>query len=77
MDGSSSAREPRQVGAMTWRIAGPTSGTVTRTHRSLDSPRCRLAGVCRLRNVVLDVLREPLKGMTELQQPVRLESATG
>ena len=63
MDGSSSAPEPRQVSAMSCRFAGPTSGTVARAYSSLDSPCNRLALVCRLRNIVTDVLQEPLKMM--------------
>ena len=61
MDGSSSAREPHQVSGITCGFAGPTSGTVARSHSSLDRPRFDLAGVCRLRNDVADVLRELLK----------------
>ena len=58
MDGSSSAREPHQVNRITCGFADPSSGTVARAHSSLDSPRFDLAGVCRLRNDVADVLRE-------------------
>ena len=60
---------------MTWRFAGPTSGTVARAYSSLDSPRDRLATVCRLRNNVVDVLREPLKTTEELHEPGRLMPA--
>ena len=56
---------------MTWRFAGPTSGTVARAYSSLDSPRDRLAMVCRLRNNVVDVLQEPLKTTEELHEPGR------
>ena len=72
MDGSSSVREPHQVCGMTWRFADPTSGTVARAYSSLDSPCDRLATVCRLRNNVVDVLREPLKTTEELHEPGRL-----
>ena len=75
MDGSSSAREPHQVCGMTWRFAGPTSGTMARAYSSLNSPRDRLANVCRLRNNVVDVLREPLKTTEELHEPGRLLTA--
>ena len=76
MDGSSSAPEPRQVSAMSCRFAGPTSGTVARAYSSLDSPCNRLALVCRLRNIVDDLLREPLKDKPQLQLPGRLMAAT-
>ena len=72
---SSSAREPQQVSCLTCRFAGPTSGTVARAHSSLDSLSCGLDGVCRLRNVVVDVLRKPLKITCELHQPGRLKAA--
>ena len=72
MEAPSSAPAPRQVSGMTCRFAGPTSGTVARAYSSLDSPRDRLATVCRLRNNVVDVLREPLKTTEELHEPGRL-----
>ena len=72
MDGSSSAREPHQVNLIIWRFAGPTSGTVACAHGSLDSPSCDLDVVCRLRKVVVDVLRKPVKMSCELHQPGRL-----
>ena len=75
MHGSSSAQEPNQVCGMTWRFAGPTSGTVARAYSLLDSPRDRLATVCRLRNNVVDVLREPVKITEELHEPGRLVTA--
>ena len=68
MDGSSSAREPHQVNRMTFRFADPASGIVARAHSSLDSPRFDLAGVCRLRNDVADVLREVLKMVWKLHE---------
>ena len=68
MDGSSSAPEPRQVSAMSCRFAGPTSGTVARAYSSLDSPCNRLALVCRLRNIVDDLLRELPMSMTGLHE---------
>ena len=74
MDGSSSAWEPHQVSGITCGFAGPTSGTVARSHSSLDRPRFDLAGVCRLRNDVADVLRELLKiisGPQEHEVPER------
>ena len=58
MHGSSSAPAPHQVSRMTCGVAGPTSGIVARAYSLLDSPRFDLAGVCRLRNDVADVLRE-------------------
>ena len=61
MDGSLSAREPHQVSGNTYSFAGPTIGTVARSYSSHDRPRFDLAGVCRLRNDVADVLRELLK----------------
>mmetsp|Transcript_8925 Transcript_8925/g.23350 ORF Transcript_8925/g.23350 Transcript_8925/m.23350 type:complete len:161 (+) Transcript_8925:43-525(+) len=72
MRASSSAREPHQVSLIIWRFAGPISGTVARAHGSLDSPSCSLDVVCRLRNVVVDVLRKPMKMSCELHQPGRL-----
>ena len=72
MHGSSSAREPHQVSLIMWRFAGPISGTVARAHGSLDSPSCDLDVVCRLRNVVVNVLRKPVKMSCELHQPGRL-----
>ena len=75
MDGSSSVREPHQVCGMTWRFAGPTSGTMARAYSSLNSQCDRLANVCRLRNNVVDVLREPLKTTEELHEPGRLVTA--
>ena len=68
MDGSSSAREPHQVSGFTCSFADPTSGTVPRSHSSLDRPRFDLAGVCRLRNDVADVLREVLKMVWKLHE---------
>ena len=44
---------------------------MARAYSSLDSPRDRLATVCRLRNNVVDVLREPLKTTEELHEPGR------
>ena len=61
MRASWSAPKPRQVSCLTCRFAGLTGGTVARAHSSLDSPRDRLAAVCRLRNNVHDVVRELLK----------------
>ena len=75
MDGSSSAREPHQVSRITCGFADPTSGTVARSHSSLDRPRFDLPGVCRLRNDVVDVPRELLKMICELQEHGRVESA--
>ena len=75
MEAASSAPEPRQVRLIIWRFAGPASGTVARAYSSLDSPSCDLAGVCRLRNDVVDVLRELLNIITELHEPGRLVSA--
>jgi hypothetical protein len=75
MAAPSSAPEPHEVSGMTCRFAGPTSGTVARAYSSLDSPRDRLATVCRLRNNVVDVLREPLKTTEELHEPGRLMPA--
>ena len=60
---------------MTWRFAGPTSGTLARAYSSLDSPRDRLATVCRLRNNVVDVLQEPLKTTEELHEHGQLVTA--
>ena len=74
MDASLSAREPHQVSCITYSFAGPTSGTVARSHSSLDRPRSDLAGVCRLRNDVAEVLRELLKiisGPQEHEVPER------
>ena len=48
---------------------------MARAHSSLDSPSCDLDGECRLRNVVADVLRKPLKIICELHQPGRLKVA--
>ena len=75
MHGSSSAWEPHQVRLIIWRFAGPASGTVACAHSSLDSPSCDLDVVCRLRNVVVDVLRKPLKMSCELHQPGRMKVA--
>ena len=36
MEAASGAREPRQVSLITCSFAGPTSGTVARSHSSLD-----------------------------------------
>ena len=72
MEASSSAPVPHQVNLIIWRFAGPTSGTVACAHGSLDSPSCDLDVVCRLRNVVVDVLRKPVKMSCELHQPGRL-----
>ena len=74
MDGSSSAREPHQVSGNTYSFAGPTSGTVARSYNSHNRPCFDLAGVCRLRNDVADVLRELLKiisGPQEHEVPER------
>ena len=75
MDGSSSAREPHQVCGMTWRFSGPTSSNMARDYSSVNSPRDRLATVCRLQNNVVDMLREPLKTTEELHEPGWLETA--
>ena len=75
MEASSSAREPHQVSRITCGFAGPTSGTVARSHSSLDRPCFDLPGVCRLRNDVVDVLRELLKTITELHEHGRLGAA--
>ena len=75
MEAPSSAPTPHQVSRMTCGFAGSTSGTVARTQSSLDSPSCDLHGVCRLWNVVVDVLRKPLKITCELHQPGRLKAA--
>ena len=72
-----SAPQPHQVSGMTWRFAGPTSGIMARAHSSLDSPRFDLAVVCRMRNDVDDLLREPLKHQQQLQQPGRHMPASG
>ncbi len=58
---------------MICRFAGPTSGTVARRQSSLNSPRDRLAGLCRLRNNVADVLHEPLKIIPGLHEHGHLE----
>ena len=58
----------------TYSFAGPTSGTLARSYSSHDRPRFDLAGVCRLRNDVADVLRELLKiisGPQEHEVPER------
>ena len=60
---------------LTCRFAGLTGGTVARAHSSLDSPRDRLAAVCRLRNNVDEVVRELLVGKPGLQVCGRLEPA--
>ena len=75
MEAPSGAPAPRQVSHMICGFAGSTSGTVTRAHSSLDSPSCDLDGVCRLRNVVVDVLQKPLKMTCELHQAGRLKVA--
>ena len=75
MSAPSSAPQPHQVSRTTWRFAGPTSGTVARSHGSLDRRRARLAVVCRLRNYVIVVLRELLKIITELHEYGRLVTA--
>ena len=75
MEASSSAREPHQVNRMTCRFAGLTSGIVARAYSLLDSPRFDLAGVCRLRNNVADVLRELLKITSGLQEHETIEAA--
>ena len=43
------------------------SGTVARSHSSLDRLRFELTGVCRFRNDAADMLRELLKSSSELQ----------
>ena len=48
---------------------------MARAYSSLDSPRDRLATVCRLRNDVIVVLRELLNIITELHEPGRLVTA--
>ena len=48
MEAPSSVLEPHQVSRITCGFAGSTSGTVARSHSSLDRPRFDLAGVCRL-----------------------------
>ena len=75
MEAPSSAPQPRQVSGTTCAMAGPISGTVARSRGSLVSPSCDLDVVCRLRNVVVDVLRKPLKMSCELHQPGRMQVA--
>ena len=72
MEASSSAPVPHQVSRITCGLAGPTSGTVARAHSSLDSSSCDSDIVCRLRKVVVDMLRKPVKMSCELHQPGRL-----
>ena len=75
MAASSNALQPLQVSHVIWRFAAQTSGAVARAHSSLDSPRDRLAAVCRLRNNVDEVVRELLVDKPELQVCGRLEPA--
>ena len=68
MEAPSSAREPHQVSRWPCRFAGSMSGTVARVYSSLDSPCNRLALVCRLRNIIADVVREPLNIISQLHE---------
>jgi hypothetical protein len=68
MEAPSSAREPHQVSRWSCRFAGSTSGTMSRAYSSLDSPCNRLALVCRLRNIVADVVRELLNIISQLHE---------
>ena len=68
MEAPSSAREPHQVSRWPCRFAGSMSCTVARVYSSLDSPCNRLALVCRLRNIIADVVREPLNIISQLHE---------
>ena len=69
MAASSSAPAPLQVSLIMYCFEHPTSGPVTRSHSSVNSHCGRLAFVCRLRNVVADMLREPLNMVSQLHEP--------
>ena len=77
MDGSSSARGSltRSASLIIWRFrsagrANRVAPSVARAHGSFDSSSCDWDIVCRLRKVVVDMLRKPVKTMScELHQP--------